>query len=203
MKKYITEFLGTMFLFLGAAFAGGLGAALILMAMIYAGGHISGAHYNPAVTLSVLIRNRISFMQAMIYWISQFAGALIGAVLFMYVFGFEEGRSLCMIPDEKVMAGFCAELLGTFVLAYVVLNVATAKSTAGNSFYGIAIAGALYAVSQAFGQFSGGAFNPAIAVGMSLAKLMCWKYLYIYIIATFVGGALAAAIFRLSNTDDK
>ena len=59
MNKYITEFIGTLFLVMGAALAGAPGAALTLMIMVYAGGHISGAHYNPAVTLSIWMRGRI------------------------------------------------------------------------------------------------------------------------------------------------
>ena len=202
MNKYITELIGTMFLVMGAALAGAIGASLSLMVMIYAGGHISGAHYNPAVTLSVWMRGKIEIKDAVMYWIFQFAGALIAALLIVYVFGIEGGAN-CVIPDDGGTKAIIAELLGTFALAYVVLNVATAKGTSGNSFYGLAIAATVLAMAFTLGKFSGGAFNPAVAVGLCIQKAFCWDQIWMYFVGALGGGALAAIIFSLNNPDDK
>jgi len=200
MKKTITEFIGTFFLVMGAAFAGGAGAAVALMVMIYAGGHISGAHYNPAVSLAVWMRGKISAGDMLGYWMSQVAGALAAALVVAYVFN-TEGNGACAVKDTT--QGLVAELLGTFALAYVVLNVATAKGTAGNSFYGLAIGGTVLAMAMAVGSYSGGAFNPAVAVGLSLQKAFCWGQIWVYLVGCFGGAALAALVFNMNNPDDK
>ena len=165
MNKYITEFIGTLFLVMGAALFGGIGAGLSLAIMVYAGGHISGAHYNPAVTLAVWMRGKLEMKDAVMYWIFQFAGALVAALLVTYVFEIK-GDEGCQVADGATMKALVAELLGTFALAYVVLNVATAKGTSGNSFYGMAIGGTVIVMALTLGRFSGGAFNPAVAVGL-------------------------------------
>ena len=202
MKKVITEFIGTFFLVMGAALGGALGAALALMAMIYAGGHISGAHYNPAVSLAVWIRGRSTVGEMLGYWMSQLAGAIFAAIIVANVFGLQ-GNSECLIPGDGIIKGFIAELLGTFALAYVVLNVATAKGTAGNSFYGLAIAGTVLAMATVIGKFSGGAYNPAVAVGLTIQKTFCLGQIFIYVLASFAGAALAAVIFKMNNPEDK
>jgi len=203
MNKYITEFIGTFFLVLAAGFAGGDHAVLIiasaLMVMIYAGGHISGAHYNPAVTLAVLIRGRIGVSEALIYMVSQIIGAVAAALLVGF---FKDVPAEPMILHDKTRA-LLAEGLGSFALAYVVLNVATAKGTAGNSFYGLAIGFTVYFAGSLLGSLSGGAFNPAVAVGASVIKAFDWSNLWIYLVACFGGAALAALIFKMNNPDDK
>ena len=202
MKKVITEFIGTFFLVMGAALFGGIGAALALMVMIYAGGHISGAHYNPAVSLAVWIRGKLTIGEMLGYWMSQLAGGIAAAIVVANIFGVE-GTAPCLIPDDEAIRGIVAETLGTFALAYVVLNVATAKGTAGNSFYGIAIGGTVLAMAKTIGEFSGGAYNPAVAVGLSIQKTFCWPQIWIYLLGAFAGGALAAFVFRFNNPDDK
>src|SRR5205085_268696 len=142
----LTEFIGTLFLVMGAALGGAVGASLALMVMIYAGGHISGAHYNPAVTLAVWMRGRIEMKDAVMYWIAQIAGAVVAALLVTYLFDKEVPTDCAGLPSTNMKA-IMAELLGTFALAYVVLNVATAKGTAGNSFYGLAIGGTVLAMA--------------------------------------------------------
>lgn len=202
MNKYITEFIGTLFLVMGAALAGAIGASLALMIMVYAGGHISGAHYNPAVTLAVWMRGKIEMKDAVMYWIFQFAGALVAAMVVVYLFKAEGGGN-CVIDGESATKGIMAELLGTFALAYVVLNVATAKGTSGNSFYGLAIGATVLAMALALGKFSGGAFNPGVAVGLTVQGSFCWDQIWIYFVGALGGGALAAIIFSLNNPDDK
>ncbi len=203
MKKYITEFIGTFFLVLTVGLTTGANALAIgsaLMVMIYAGGHISGAHYNPAVTLAVFIRKRISGMDALIYMGSQLLGGVIAAMIVMY---FRED-----IPSEAshplvISKALIAELLGTFALAFVVLNVATAKANTGNSYFGLAIGFTVMVMAFSLGQYSGGAFNPAVAVGASVFKLFEWGQIWIYIIGCFGGAALAAFGFNALNPGDK
>ena len=200
MRKYITEFIGTFFLVLTVGLTGNplaIGAAL--MVMIYAGGHISGAHYNPAVTLAVLLRGKISGAEAIIYIGVQLVGA-IAAALIVIVFKGVPAEATQQLDITKAMI---AELLGTFALAYVVLNVATAKANTGNSYFGLAIGFTVLAMAFCFGDFSGGAFNPAVALGASIMKLFAWNNIWIYLVFCFAGGALAAIIFNLNNPDDK
>lgn len=202
MNKYITECIGAFFLVMGAILGGAAGAALALMIMVYAGGHISGGHYNPAVTLSVWMRGKIEMKDAFMYWIFQFAGAIAAALAVVYIFK-EEGSGSCIIADNGGTKAIVAELLGTFALCYVVLNVATAKGTSGNSFYGLAIGGTVLAMAIAVGKFSGGAFNPAVAIGLCVQKAMCWDKIWMYFVGALGGGALAAILFSLNNPDDK
>ena len=202
MNKYITEFIGAFFLVLGAILGGAPGAALALMIMVYAGGHISGGHYNPAVTLSVWMRGRIELKDAFMYWIFQLAGAVVAGLIALYLFK-QEGGGTCFIAEGGTVKAIGAELLGTFALAYVVLNVATAKGNAGNSFYGLAIGGTVLAMAVGLGKFSGGAFNPAVALGLTIQHSFCWDNILIYVFSALGGGALAALVFSLNNPDDK
>jgi aquaporin Z len=209
MRKYTTEFIGTFFLVLtiGMVVLGGKGnfAPLAigssLMVMIFAGGHISGGHYNPSVTLAVLLRGKISLGEAIPYMIAQILGAIVASLIVMYLMNDK-------IPDSAVeMAnttkGLLAEFLGTFALAFVVLNVATAKGTSGNSFYGLAIGFTVLTMALAFGSVSGGAFNPAVAIGISLLKLTSWTNIWVYLIGCFGGASVAAMVFKICNPDDK
>jgi aquaporin Z len=209
MKKYITEFIGTFFLVLtiGMVVVGGKGdfaplaIGSALMVMIFAGGHISGAHYNPAVTLAVLLRGKIPLTEAIGYMIVQISGAVIASVVVMYLLNDK-------IPEMAVemtnsTKGLLGEFLGTFGLAYVVLNVATSKETSGNSFYGLAIGFTVLAMALAFGAVSGGAFNPAVAIGISMLKLTSWNSIWVYLLGCFGGASVAALIFRICNPDDK
>ena len=209
MKKYITEFIGTFFLVfvIGMVVLGGKGdfaplaIGSTLMVMIYAGGHISGAHYNPAVTLAVLIRGKISVAEAIRYMIVQIIGACIASLIVIY---FINDKVPAQAPVmHNIPKSLLAEFLGTFALAYVVLNVATAKGTSGNSYYGLAIGFTVLAMALAMSAVAAGAFNPAVAIGVSLLKLSSWSNIWIFLIGCFGGGALAAVVFRMNNPDDK
>jgi aquaporin Z len=207
MNKYIAEFIGTFFLVLTigcTVIHGGNGVippiaiGSALMVMIFAGGHISGGHFNPAVTLGVWLRGRCPTKDVLPYWIFQVLGAIAAALAVKYLRG--EG-SLPENPAE-VNHALLAEFLFTFALVYVVLNVATAKGTANNSFYGLAIGFTVLVGAFAVGDISGGAFNPAVAVGISVMGLSAWANLWVFLVADLLGGAVAAAVFKMLNPTD-
>ena len=169
------------------------------MVMVYAGGHVSGAHYNPAVTIAVWLRGRCPTGDVAPYIVSQVLGAAAAA----FAAGILRSGAVitAMAPlGRKAMA---AELLFTFALAYVVLNVATSKRTQGNSYYGLAIGFTVLTGAFAVGDISGGVFNPAVAVGISIMGLSPWANLWIYLTACFAGAIAAALVFRVLNPDDK
>jgi aquaporin Z len=207
MNKYIVEFIGTFFLVLTigcCAVIGGegiippLAIGSALMVMIFAGGHISGAHYNPAVTLAVFLRGKCPAADVGPYMIAQIVGAALAAAIVLFLKG--GGAE----PMKPVLAkALLAELLYTFALAYVVLNVATAKGTSGNSFYGLAIGFTVLAGAFSVGKISGGVFNPAVAVGLTIMGASALANIWIYLLANFAGGALAAVVFKMLNPDDK
>ena len=208
MKKYLTEFIGTFFLVLtigmtviepGAGNLAPLAIGAALMIMVYAGGHVSGGHYNPAVTLAVWLRGRCPASDVPGYWLSQILGGVAAAMLALYV----KGHPTVTPKELNTIPALIAELVGTFALAYVVLNTATAKGTAGNSNYGLAIGFTVMTMAFAFGGISGGAFNPAVAIGATVMHLFKTGDLWIFLVANLAAGALAAATFRFVNPDDK
>ena len=205
MNKYIAEFIGTFFLVLTIGCTGvGAGAGVIaplaigaaLMVMVFAGGHISGAHYNPAVTLGVLIRGKVKIADVIPYWIAQIIGAVVAALVVKSVL--RSGAPVTPIAPNMVPA-LVAEFLFTFALVYVVLNAATAEGTEGNSFYGLAIGMTVMTGAFAVGDISGGAFNPAVAIGISVMGISSWSNIWMYLVADFVGGAVAAMVFMMIN----
>src|SRR4051794_15286630 len=202
MKNYLTEFIGTFFLVTGAILGGGIGASLALMIMVYAGGHISGAHYNPAVTTAMYIRKKVTTAELPGYYIAQLLGGIIAGALAYYVFERQGQNLACDGFATGAMKTAFAEIIGTFALAFVILNVATAKGTAGNSYFGLAIGGTVLAMAVAFGKFSGGVFNPAVGLGLSIQKAICWGNLWLFFVAPLIGGVLAAYVFRMVNEAD-
>ncbi len=211
MRKYITEFIGTFFLVftIGMTVVGhksddgvipplAIGSAL--MVMIYAGGHVSGGHYNPAVTLGVFLRGKCPVVDVPFYMVAQVLGALAAAFLVLYLkgSGVEIKAAALDIPKALIV-----EFLFTFALVYVVLNVATSKETAGNSNYGLAIGFTVLTGAFAVGAVSGGAFNPAVAIGVATMGLVSVTNVWIHLVADFAGGAVAAMVFKFVNPDDK
>lgn len=205
MNKYIAEFIGTFFLVLTIGCTGvGAGAGVIaplaigaaLMVMVFAGGHISGGHYNPAVTLGVLIRGKVNAADAVPYWIAQFIAAAVAALLVNNVL--RAGAPVTAIMP-KTGPALLAEFLFTFALVYVVLNTATAEGTSGNSFYGLAIGMTVMTGAFAVGDISGGAFNPAVALGICILGISSWANIWIYLVANFAAAVVAAVIFQLIN----
>jgi aquaporin Z len=201
-RKLTVEFIGTFFLMftvgMATATAGNLAPLAIgavLMVMVFAGGHISGGHYNPAVSTAVLLRGRLAARDYVPYVVTQGLAAVLAALL---VRGLNYGPAR---PVAVAGAGtmLVVEFLFTFALAFVVLNVATADDTENNSFYGLAIGFTLAAAAFAIGSVSGGAINPAVALGASVLGAFAWSNIWIYLIAGFAGGAVAAAAFRLTQ----
>jgi aquaporin Z len=208
MRKYIAEFIGTFFLVLTVGMCvmkpdvgsfAPLAIGSVLMVMIFAGGHISGGHFNPAVTTAVWLRGKCPTADVPWYFIFQCAAGAAAAMLVPFL----KGNPEVTPGDVQIVPAFVAEFIGTFALAYVVLNAATAKGTAGNSFYGLAIGFTVLSMAYAFGAVSGGAFNPAVALGVALMHLGKTSNLWLFIVAELAAGAVAAGVFRFLNPDDK
>lgn len=204
MKKYLVEFIGTFFLVFTVGMAVRSGAALAplaigasLMVMIFAGGHVSGAHFNPAVTLAVWIRGKCDTKDVVPYWLAQLAAGLVAAL----IVGFLMGKPAEAATHDATKS-IIVEFLFTFALAWVVLNTATAKGTSGNSFYGLAIGMTVMTGAVAVGGVSGGAFNPAVGLGVLVMGLEKLSQFWIYLGADLAGGAVAALTYKVVNGDE-
>src|SRR4051812_2849169 len=165
------------------------------MVMVFAGGHVSGGHYNPAVSTAVLLRGKLARRDYLPYVATQVAAAALAGLLVRGL-GYAPAAPIAVAGNGKVLV---VELLFTFALAFVVLNVATAQDTENNSFYGLAIGFTLAAGAFAIGSVSGGALNPAVALGASVLGTFAWSTLWIYLVAGFGGGAIAAAAFLVTQ----
>lgn len=200
--KPITEFIGTFFLTLTICTAAAFGTAgsyapfaiaSTLMVMIYAGGHVSGAHYNPAVTISIYLRGACDKSEVAPYIASQVVAGVMGAMV----------ASNVLMPDGEVGPlvmdtgpAFGAELMFTFALAYVILNVATSESTDGNGYYGAAIAFVVLAGALTVGPISGASFNPAVTASLISAGVMGVADSWVHLVPQLIGGVLAALVFN-------
>ena len=210
--RYAVEAIGTFFLVftVGAAVASGsplapLAIGAVLMVMVYAGGHLSGGHYNPAVTLAVLVRGRIQLRDAAAYWLVQLGAGMLAALVVRDILDpVQLARHATMtLSGHAVVAAFVAEMLFTFALCYVVLNVATSKSHPDNSFYGLAIGFTVAAGAIAVGGISGGAFNPAVTLGAAAMGIFAWPTLWVYMVAQILGALAAGITFLVMSPDDK
>lgn len=208
-RKLVVEMIGTFFFVLtigqvvidpGAGNLAPVAIGSALMVMIFAGGHISGGHYNPAVTLGVMLRGKATGTDLAGYWAAQLIGAALAALAVRYF----KGDYMVTPLEPNVGAALLAEFLITFALVYVVLNVATAKGNEGNSHYGLAIGFTVMAGAYAVGGISGGAFNPAVALGITMLGLTAVANIWIYLVANLAGGVAAALLFNaLDLGDDK
>ena len=208
-RALAVEFIGTFFLVFtvgmavidpGAGVLAPVAIGSVLAVMIFAGGHISGGHFNPAVTLGVLLRGRATPPQAVGYWVVQVVAATVAWLAVSYMKPAMPAETLN--GSLAVGPALLAEFLFTFALVYVVLNVATAKGTEGNSFYGWAIGFTVTVGALAVGGISGGAFNPAVAIGGSLMNIFAWSNIWIYLIAELAAGAAAAIAFVFLHPDE-
>jgi aquaporin Z len=210
MNKYLTEFIGTFFLCLVAGLVvikevplPALSIGATLMVMVYMGGHISGGHYNPAVSLAAMMRGALPSGQFIPYIVSQFLGAIAAGMLTGVFTG--DVMSPAPNPDVNILLVVLAELLFTFALALVVLNVATSPKTQGNSYYGLAIGFTVVAGAAATSNISGGALNPALGAGLGLVDGIMGGaplgHIWVYLVGPFLGGALASAVYTLQNKE--
>ena len=200
------EFIGAFFLVLVIALTGNpFAIGITLMVMVYMGGHISGAHYNPAVTLAVWIRGKLKSEKIFGYMASQVFGAFVAALVAYELIG----KSFVPSPALGIMIwkAVLIEILFTFALCSVVLATATSNKLEGNHIYGLAIGFTLMVGAFAGGGISGGAFNPAVALGPMIFKALLgvknFSNLTIYLIGPFAGGILAALAFRYLNPKEK
>ena len=211
MRNYLTEFIGTFFLVLTVGLTvvnevalAPLAIGSALMVMVYMGGHVSGGHYNPAVSLAVLMKGKMSSVGEFVgYVASQLAGALVAALVVYGVLG----KSFVPAPAEQasITGALLIELLYTFALALVVLNAAASAKTHGNSFYGLAIGFTIVVAAFAGGPISGGAFNPAVGLGAAIVHAAVGGgpvgHVWLYLLGPLAGGALAAIVFGLQERE--
>ena len=202
MKNYIIEFIGTFFLVLAIGLTGNpLAIGVMLMVMVYMGGHISGAHYNPAVSIAMIFRGVLSVKEAINYILSQLAGAFLAAIFVQWV-----GGSVMQIAPSStasVLQILAVEAIFTFALVLVILNVATNPKTEGNSYYGLAIGFTVMAGAFAGGGISGGAYNPAVGTGPILVDAIMGEgntlsNLWYYFVGPIIGAIVAAYVYKLT-----
>ena len=210
MSRYLTEVIGTFFLVLtiGLTVLDGtplapLAIGSVLMVMVYMGGHISGAHYNPAVSIAILIRGKMEGRDLLPYIVAQVMGAVLASLAVLAI----TGHTFAPAPgaDAGLVAVLLSEALFTFALTLVILNVATDDATAGNSYYGLAIGFTVMAGAFAVGGVSGGAFNPAVGTGPILIDTFVGGGslggLWIYLVGPVLGAVAAARVFDLQHPD--
>ena len=204
MSRYLTEFIGTFFLVLTIGLMVTSGSPMaplaiggVLVVLVYMGGHISGAHYNPAVTVAFLLRNRMPANDAAPYLIAQLIAALLAAgTVYALV-----GQTFAPMPGSEASGwqALGAEVAFSFALVLVILNVATAKGTEGNDYYGLAIGFTVMAGSFAVGGVSGAAFNPAVGTGPIVFHALFGdgdlSNLWLYWVGPLVGSVLAVVAF--------
>lgn len=208
MPKYLTEFIGTFFLTLTACLTvsgerpiPALAIGSSLMIMVYMGGHVSGAHYNPAVSFALLLRKKFPSSDFLPYVISQLLGATVAAYVAYAVLG----KTINVAPGEgiSVTSALLVEALFTFALALTVLNVACSEKTKGNSFYGLAIGFTVVVGAFAGGWISGGAYNPAVGTGPNVINALfgggTFSNIWIYFVGPLTGGALASVVFGIQE----
>ena len=208
MNKYIIEFIGTFFLVMAIGLTGNpLAIGAMLMVMVYVGGSISGAQYNPAVTLALWIRGKMNASESVIFMVVQILGATAAAFFVYLLFGKTFSASHGVNTSINVLKPLAIEAVCTFALALVVLSVATSKKNAGNSYFGLAIGFTVMACAFAGGPISGGAFNPAVGIGPTMIDTLLghggsMKLLWIHIVGPFAGGAIAAVVYKIANPDE-
>jgi len=211
IPKYVAEFIGTFMLVFsvgcnvltGQAVWGVTSIACTLMVSIYALGGVSGANFNPAVSLALGLANKLAWKDVAIYIVVQLtAGVAAG---FSYAAFFKNIFDLQPSPGYGFFQTLLAEFLYTFMLCFVVLNVAASKAHAGkNQFYGLAIGFVVIAGGYGAGHISGGCFNPAVAWGIDISSAsMGVDWCFFYSAFEFLGAALASFLFKVCRPEEK
>jgi aquaporin Z len=205
-RKYVVEFIGTFFLVMCICMTVGeglgqfapLAIGLTLVMIVYSGGHISGSHLNPAVSLAVYLRGKLNAGDVLPYMVGQFLGATAAAMLSGFLLGaFQTAEPVTKELD--IVPSLIAELLGTILYVYVYLNMYTTRRTSGNTYFGLVIGLAYLAALYTFQNVSEGAFNPAVALGITMANFTSWSSIWIFLVANFAGGVLAAFLSQYVN----
>lgn len=206
LKKCLVEFIGAFFLIFTVGctvFSGGEGVipaiaiGFVLMVMVYAGGHVSGGHYNPAVSFAAAIRGALPWKDMVPYWVAQLLGGVVAAYAVMDLVTVpavtEESFDICGL--------ILFEFLFTFALCYVVLHTATDKDTEGNSFYGLAIGSTVLVGAFASAGICYGAFNPAVALGLLTMSAATAKVIGITALTNLVGGLVAGLVYKITSNN--
>ena len=181
-----------------------LAIGLVLAGLIYGSGYISGAIFNPAVTLAVFLRGRLTLKEASTYIGAQFLGGIAAALVTIVL----TSAKPIVFPIEPppqyfgIMPAVLAEIIGAFALVWVVLNVATSKTTEGNNYYGLAIGFTVTGLIYTLGSVSGSVFNPAVCVASNIVQLENWVNIWIYLVGGFGGAALAAIVYKYVNPEE-
>lgn len=212
MKKYLTEFIGTFLLVLTAVLTTQQPAlapmapwaiAGIYLGMIFAGGQVSGAHYNPALTLVAWMSRKISRTDVIYYLVAQMIAALLAAAIGVFLHECGGGTAIVSRIQEQSLCVVMAEFLGAFALTYTLMQVAITPSTEGSIQHGLGAAFILVALSFTFGRLSGGFFNPALAFGGCAAGIIAWEDFWVYLVGPIMGAAAAATVSQLLNSKDE
>jgi aquaporin Z len=208
--RYLCEFLGTFLLVftVGCNVLAGnstwavTSIASVLMVSIYAMGSVSGAHFNPAVTTAITLCGKMdSWLEALIYMVVQLAGGILAGLCYLVIFG----KSFNLAPGEGFgwASAMTVEILYTFMLCFVVLNVACPAMSNGNEYYGLAIGFVIVAAGYAAGGISGGAFNPAVAFGVDVSSAgLGFGWCFAYMSYELTGAALAALCFAVVHPEE-
>lgn len=209
LRKLLTEFIGTFFLVMTIVLAVNtktdvavIAIGVVLMVMVYMGGHVSGAHYNPAVSTALLVAKKMPASDYPGYVLSQIAGGIAGSFTGYAVAG--AGVGIAAPREVNLTTAAMLEAVFTFALALVVLNVACSKKTQGNSYYGLAIGFTIVAAAYAAGPYTGGAFNPAVGIGLTATGTdvgASWRDIWVYILGPVVGAVIAAVVFKVQEDD--
>ena len=206
-RNLVAEFIGTFTLiFIGAGsvvinpgnlVAVALAFGSVVVAFVYAYGHISGAHINPAVTLALLIAGEIKFTAAIGYWIVQFAGGILGAYALKGVLPVNGDLGVTILATNVTpINGLIVEIILTFFLVNTIFNTAVNRK-AGN-FAGLAIGLTLVFCILVGGPLTRASLNPARTLGPAIAagaEHAQWGNIWLYFVGPFIGAVLAALLY--------
>ena len=213
LRRLSAEFIGTFFLVLVVCMSTyskvsadlqPIAIGLMLIGLIYANGYMSAAMFNPAVTLAFWLRGRIETKDALAYIVVQFVAGVAAACLTLALTMAKPIVQPIAAPPQyfALIPAILSEIVGTFLMCWVILNVATSKTIEGNSFYGLAIGSTVAGLIYTLGSVSGSVFNPAVAVALGVAQIGNWGNLWIYLVGSFGGAAVAALAYRFINRDE-
>ena len=219
IKKYLAEFIGTAVLVLFACGVAGqicngsipgligtaLAFGLVIVAMAYSIGNVSGCHINPAVSIAMLINKKISGKDFCGYIIAQFLGAIAGAAVLYFIVSDPSKLGCNALYNGRRFMSFGIEVVLTFVFVLAILGVTSKESN--SSIAGLVIGGALVLVHLLGISFTGTSVNPARSFGPALINALAGgsalEYIWVFLLAPLVGGALAAVVYRFLDPEKK